>query len=132
MKKIKIHTDKMFYDITSQIKPVKDGLILVYSPHTTTSVKVMENESRLLKDIERWIEKKAPRWEHYDHDDIEHRPVPAHERMNAYSHLRSFYGSTSEIIPVVNGELALGKWQKVMFIEYDIGRDREIHIYEIT
>jgi thiamine phosphate synthase YjbQ (UPF0047 family) len=58
--------------------------------------------------------------------------VPSEERINAYAHMRSLYFNTSETIPVENGELMLGEWQDIFFIELDPGdqassmRDREI------
>lgn len=128
-----IKTEKMFYDITDHVLnrlTIKNGFIVVYVPHTTCGIRIMENEKYLLGDLERYLERLAPRGERYDHDDIERRDVPSHERLNAYSHLRSFFANTSETIPVIDGKLQLGKWQRVMFIEFDIGRERKVHIYE--
>jgi secondary thiamine-phosphate synthase enzyme len=137
MKKYVIYknTSKMFTPITGDIEDflhesgITNGTITVYSPHTTCAIKIMENESRLLRDQERFMERIVPRSEYYFHDDIEHRPVPDNERINAYSHLRSFLASTSETLPIFDGKLPLGRWQEVMLVEFDIGRDRKVFVF---
>jgi len=130
---INIKTDKMFYDITDTVQnclTIKDGFVTIYVPHTTAAVKIMENEKYLIGDMERYMERLVSRGQRYDHDDIERRDVPVHERLNAYSHLRSFFANTSETIPVTDGKLDLGRWQRLMFVEFDSGREREYRIYE--
>ena len=131
----KIKTDKMFYDITDVVAEfAKDtkayiGFVIIQSLHTTAGIKIMENEEFLIDDMERYLEKLAPRSEKYDHDDIKRRPVPDNERKNAHSHLKAFFANTTETIPVINGELQLGRWQRIMFVEFDPGRDRIIKLY---
>ena len=46
---------------------------------------------------------------------------PQGERINAYAHMRTLFFNTSEIVPIENGELMLGKWQDIHFIELDPG-----------
>jgi len=130
-----LHTDKMFYDITEQVQKlvtIKNGFVIIQSMHTTAGIKIMENEKYLLGDIERYLEKLVPRSENYAHDDIERRELPNTERKNTISHLKSFFANTTEIIPVINNHLQLGQWQRIMFVEFDPGRDRTINIYETS
>lgn len=135
MREIKLQTDKIFYDITGEIQgslTIKNGFVTIQSLHTTAGIKIMENEKYLHNDIERYLEKLVPRSTKYDHDDIERRIVPTNERKNARSHLCAFFANTTETIPLVNGELQLGQWQRVMFVEFDQGRERTIRIYETS
>jgi secondary thiamine-phosphate synthase enzyme len=137
VKEIKITTNRTFYDLTKEIQRLIEDdwdckFILIHVPHTTCGVLMAENEERLIRDIERQMERLVPKFEHYFHDDIEHRPVPDHERLNAYSHLRRMlFAASHEIIPVKNGKLILGEWERIIFIDFDYGRDRRIEIYEM-
>ena len=122
-------SDKTFIDITEAVQEFakdKDGFVHVMTKHTTTGLRIMEMEPRLLRDIERIMERFAPQFDMYYHDDIEHRPVPDNERLNAYSHMRSLLFSTDLTVPVEDGILALGEWQRVAFIELDPGRERTV------
>ena len=60
------------------------------------------------------------------HNDIELRDCPEDEPENAHSHLAAMLLGSSESIPVVDGELQLGNWQSVLFIELDGPRERSI------
>ena len=123
------YSDEPFVDLTDDVGSFVEGLngfVIVSTKHTTTGVRVMENEPRLLRDLLRLMEDFAPQYGHYFHDDIEHRPVPDNERLNAYSHLRSLLFNSSVVIPVVGGKPDLGEWQRVMFAELDPGRTREV------
>ncbi|MFW7381479.1 MAG: YjbQ family protein [Oligoflexus sp.] len=45
---------------------------------------------------------------------------------DGHSHIKSLLFNTSETIPVKDGEMQLGKWQRIMAVELDSPRDREI------
>jgi len=133
-----IQTDQTFYDITDDVALFAsdalghfDGYVHVMTLHTTTGLRIMEMEPRLLRDIERAMEQFAPRFAYYHHDDIEHRPVPDNERLNAYSHLRSLFFATELTVPVENGRLMLGEWQRIAFAELDPGRERTVMLRAI-
>ena len=122
------------YNITPQIlnllqaTSIKNGQVLVFSQHTTTALVINENEVRLLADIKVYLEKLAPASDHYLHNDLHLRDVPPDEPINAHSHLMAMMLSTSEIIPVVEGKLALGTWQSILFLELDGARSRKVFI----
>lgn len=112
---IKINTSKSFeiIDITSQINDlidINEGIISVFSKHSTSAIVVNENESGLLKDIQFTLDNLVTDRYSYAHDMIDN---------NARSHLKSFLLSSSECLPVKNGKLDLGTWQSVFFIELD-------------
>ncbi|MBW4592633.1 MAG: secondary thiamine-phosphate synthase enzyme YjbQ [Brasilonema angustatum HA4187-MV1] len=121
------------HNITSQIQDliestsIKNGQALVFSRHTTTALAINEYEERLLKDVKVYLEKLAPESDRYLHNDLHLREnIPPDEPMNAHSHLMAMTLSTSEVIPIVNGKLALGTYQSVLFFELDGPRKRTV------
>ena len=129
---LSIETEKGIgiYNITPQIQKVIDsnsvtsGQVTVFSRHTTTALAINENEERLLEDVKVHLLKLAPDTEKYLHNDLHLRDVPDDEPMNAHSHLMAMMLSTSEVIPIIDGKLALGSWQSVLFFELDGPRNR--------
>ena len=121
-------------NITPQIVKIleatafKTGQVLVFSRHTTTALAINENEERLLEDIKRHLGKLVPESEKYLHNDLHLRDVPPDEPINAHSHLMAMMLSTSEVIPVVDGQLALGTWQSVLFFDLDGPRKRTVSV----
>ncbi|MBE6508010.1 MAG: YjbQ family protein [Methanobrevibacter sp.] len=112
---LKINTNKNFeiMDITSQINElidIEEGIISIFSKHSTSAIVVNENESGLLSDLEFMLDNLVSDKFSYSHDRIDD---------NARSHLKSFLLSSSECLPVKNGKLDLGTWQSVFFIELD-------------
>ncbi|WP_405290308.1 secondary thiamine-phosphate synthase enzyme YjbQ [Methanobrevibacter sp.] len=112
---IKINTSRNFeiIDITSKINElidINEGIISIFSKHSTSAIVVNENESGLLKDIEFSMDNLISDKFSYQHDRIDN---------NARSHLKSFLLSSSECLPVKNGKLDLGTWQSVFFVELD-------------
>ena len=111
----KIDTNKNFeiIDITSKINDLLDineGIVSIFSRHSTSAIVVNENESGLLADLEFTLDNLITDKYSYSHDRIDN---------NARSHLKSFLLSSSESLPVKNGKLDLGTWQSVFFIELD-------------
>lgn len=141
-KTIEIKTDKLFTNITSQVQELstqwnQSGIVHVFQRHTTAAVRILEDEILHHVDIRFWLDnylpKNKPENRRYLHDLISLRnDVAPDERINAYSHMRSLYFNTSETIPVENGELMLGEWQDIFFMELDPGdhndsmRDRQV------
>ena len=112
---LKINTYKNFeiIDITSQVNnliDIEDGIISIFSRHSTSAIVVNENESGLLSDLEFMLTNLVSDKYSYQHDRIDD---------NARSHLKSFLLSSSECLPIKNGKLDLGTWQSVFFIELD-------------
>lgn len=122
------------HNITPQIEEllattaIANGQVLVFSRHTTTALAINEDEEGLLHDVKVHLEKLAPPSEKYLHNDLHLRVVPPDEPMNAHSHLMAMMLSNSEVIPVVDGKLALGTWQSVLFFDLDGPRTRSISI----
>lgn len=117
--KLKINTSKKFQiiDITSKINEfceIRNGIVNIFTKHSTSAIVVNENESGLLNDFERTLKNLIPRNNGYSHDNIDN---------NADSHLKSFLLSSSETLPVINSKLDLGTWQSVFFVELDGARN---------
>jgi secondary thiamine-phosphate synthase enzyme len=122
-------------DITDEVNEavaasgIKDGIACVYSPHTTCCVRVNEFEQGFLDDFASLLKRLVPQETYYAHDDWDRRTENICEEDmqfgNGHSHCMSMLlGSAGESIPVRDGELLLGTWQRVLFIELDRERDR--------
>lgn len=123
-----------FIDITVHVKEfvrgtdIRNGVVVVYSKHTTAAIKINENEPLLLQDMERFLERLASQNGHYQHNDFTLRTVnmTEDECPNGHAHCQHLLMSTSETIPIVDGELQLGRWQRVFLVELDRPRAREV------
>ena len=108
---------------------VRDGLLSVQTRHTTTAVIVNENEPLLLADMISALERLVPTARGYLHNDLGLRgPVPAEETPNGDAHCKAMLLRTSETLAVRNGELQLGRWQRIFFVELDGARRRSVLI----
>ena len=109
---------------------VSDGIVLVYSRHTTAAVKINENEPLLIEDMADFLERIAPRDAYYRHNDFSIRTVnmTEDESPNAHAHLQHLMLGCSETIPLVDGKIPFGQWQSIFFIELDHPRPREVMV----
>jgi secondary thiamine-phosphate synthase enzyme len=108
---------------------VQDGIACVYSPHTTCCVRVNEFEQGFLEDFAGLLLRLVPRENYYAHDDWDRRTeniCPEDVDFgNGHSHcMAMLLGTAGESIPIRDGELMLGTWQRVLFMELDRERDR--------
>jgi len=143
-KTIKLNTGKLFTNINQEIvefcqKNSINGLVVVYSKHTTCCVKILEDELLHKADVRFFLDKLAPKWKEpegdqknikYLHDLLSLRDdVDENEPINGHSHIRSLFFNSSESIPVIEGKICLGAWQSVFVVELDPNRDREIELF---
>jgi secondary thiamine-phosphate synthase enzyme len=108
---------------------IRDGIVCVYSPHTTCCIRVNEFESGFLEDFATLLRRLVPSETYYAHDDWDRRTENIceedMERGNGHAHCMSMLlGGAGESIPVRDGELSLGTWQRILFFELDRERDR--------
>ncbi|WDC83665.1 secondary thiamine-phosphate synthase enzyme YjbQ [Caloramator sp. mosi_1] len=121
-----LKTSKMeeFINITSFIREavsksgVKNGLAVVFVPHTTAGVTINENaDPDVVRDMLVTLDKVYPIKGDYWH--IE---------GNSHAHIKaSLMGSSCSII-VEDGNLKLGTWQGVYFCEFDGPRTRKFYV----
>ena len=87
-----------------------NGIVNIFTKHSTSAIRVNENEKGLLLDFEKALKDAIKEKDNYKHDFIDN---------NAASHIRAFLLGASETIPIVGGRLDLGTWQSIFFIELD-------------
>jgi len=125
-----------FIDITDEVigaveaAGVREGAATVFSRHTTAAVKINEHEPLLLEDMARFLERIVPRAADYRHNDFTIRTanMTEDECPNGHAHCQHLLLSASETIPISDGALTLGRWQRVFLIELDRPRRREVVI----
>lgn len=123
-----------FIDITEDVEGilarsgVREGSVLIYSCHTTAAIKINEHEPLLLQDMAHFLERVAPRDADYRHNDFAIRTanMTDDECPNGHAHCQHLLLGTSERIPVNEGRLLLGRWQRVFLIELDRPRRRDV------
>src|SRR5271169_3625136 len=125
---ITIHTKtkRAYVRITPQVEAaleksgIKDGMILVSAMHITAGVYVNDDESGLIEDIDKWLEKLAP----FDRDYRHHQTG----EDNGDAHLKSLLVHHEVIVPVTGGDLDFGPWQQVYYAEFDGRRKKRVII----
>ncbi|MCG8379457.1 MAG: secondary thiamine-phosphate synthase enzyme YjbQ [Proteobacteria bacterium] len=119
-------------DITSEVQELiagegmKNGSVLISAIGSTTGITTLEYEPGLVKhDIAAMMDKLAPYGVDYEHN-------KTWGDDNGASHLRSALVGTSQTIPFENGNLMLGTWQQIVFIDFDTRpRNRQV-VVQIT
>ena len=111
-------------DITAEVRSavkesgVKDGVCMVFIPHTTAAVTINENaDPDVVRDFTMEIDKLVP-WEDGYY----------HAEGNSAAHLKSSMIGFSEQIIVEDGRLILGTWQGIYFVEFDGPRTRKVYV----
>jgi secondary thiamine-phosphate synthase enzyme len=112
-------------DITDRLKKIidkekiKEGIMVISVPHTTSAISINENEPNLINDIIKIIKdlfKPDFLWNHNKIDD------------NAHAHLASVFIGNSRCVIIKDSRLSLGTWQRVLLIELDGPRRRRLEI----
>jgi secondary thiamine-phosphate synthase enzyme len=120
-----------FVDVTDDVlatverSGVRNGQVVVYSPHTTCAVLINELEDGFIEDFLELMDELAPReGRAYRHDLHDGEEFP-----NGHSHVRTaLLSSTSQTIPIVDSRPVLGTYQRVFFCELDRARPRKVFI----
>jgi secondary thiamine-phosphate synthase enzyme len=127
-----------FVDLTPRVEAfvltagLVTGWINVQTRHTTAGLLVNELEPLLLGDLETLLERAAPRGAGYAHDELHRRnDVPPDERPNGHAHAKAALLPSSATLNVVGGSLQLGRWQRVLLVELDGPRPREISLVAV-
>jgi secondary thiamine-phosphate synthase enzyme len=114
-----------FVDITRQVEGVvlqsgvKNGICVIYVPHTTAAVTINENaDPTVKKDIKTMLDKLIP-WR---------EPFYEHAEGNSAAHIKSSLIGCSETVIIQDGRLLLGTWQGIFFCEFDGPRTRKVYV----
>ena len=132
MRAFELTTDRrtQVLDVTARVRDALENrdaaaAALVYVPHTTAGVIVQERaDPAVARDVERSLERLVDdrwEWEHLEAGEV-----------NAPSHVRAALTATSVLIPLDDGELALGTWQGIFFCEFDGPRRRKIYVTTLS
>jgi secondary thiamine-phosphate synthase enzyme len=115
---------EQFVDITRAVAEaatalgVSEGTLLVYSPHTTAGITINEGyDPDVASDVLAWMADRVP-----------HRGPYAHAEGNSDSHIKAIMTGTSQLVPVTEGRLQLGRWQALFLCEFDGPRTREVWV----
>jgi len=114
---------------------VTSGCAVAFCTHTTAALVVNEWEDGVHHDLQARLEAIVPGGIYYAHDDMDRRTQnieDEHERPNGRAHVaQMLLGATSHAIPVADGEPMLGRWQRLIMVELDDPRDRDVlfHVF---
>lgn len=133
MQEISLRTDRrtQLIDITREVQDALNGAngaaaALVYVPHTTAGVTINEGaDPAVALDLEAALERVVDdhwKWKHVEDPD----------GPNAPSHVRASLMSPQILVPLRDGELALGRWQGIFFCEFDGPRERKVYVTALT
>lgn len=121
---IPTHKREEIVDITQDIQSLvqnnswQDGIILIYSPHTTAGISVNENyDPDVKRDMTYFLNKSIPKNEDFHHAE-----------GNSDSHIKGALVNFSQMFIVENGKIQLGTWQGIFFMEFDGPRLRKAWI----
>lgn len=123
-----------FLDVTDRVADVvarsgiSEGWVALFSKHTTAAVVINENEPLLLADMAAMLERLSAEDAIYGHNDFNLRTVNMHadECANGHAHCQHLLLTTSQTVPLADGRMDLGEWQRIFFLELDRSRDRQL------
>jgi len=125
-------------DITEEVQQavsgsgIQNGIAMVFAMHTTVAIRINEWEDGLIADLKKFLSELVPARAGYQHDNLACRAsetlCDSEECLNGHSHIIQMLLDTSVSIPVKNGELFLGKWQRILLIELSDPRKRTVSV----
>lgn len=105
-------------DITDQVARsvlqcgLKDGTVTIFCPSSTSALTTIEYESGALSDMRRLFDEVVPPDREYAHNQRWHDG-------NGHSHVRAALLGPSLTVPFVDGQLTLGTWQQIIYVDFD-------------
>lgn len=125
-----------FVDITQEVRDmveasgIREGLVVVFAPHTTMSITINHAEPMLMQDFMRMLYRLVPVEDQYSHDLFElRRDRQSDGRSNGHSHCKSLLLGTSETIPLHKGRMLISELQSIFAVDFDGARTRELTIH---
>ncbi|MDI6786220.1 MAG: secondary thiamine-phosphate synthase enzyme YjbQ [bacterium] len=121
---IKTEEQEEIVNITQKVREmcrksgIKEGLIIVFSHHTSSAIYISDSDFRLTRDYQKILNRLVPNND-YEHDCVDHK-------KNAAGHLKSVLNGLQVIVPITSGELDLGAYQTIYYVEFDGKREKEI------
>ncbi|MFN2588059.1 MAG: secondary thiamine-phosphate synthase enzyme YjbQ [Actinomycetota bacterium] len=124
-----------FVDVTPELERavaahgVEEGFAIAFARHTTCALLINELEDGVQEDLRVRLDHLFPPSIYYAHDDltIRNQNLQDGERANGHAHVaQMLMGGTSQTIPIAGGKLLLGTWQRLLLVELDEPKPREI------
>lgn len=126
---IKTNKKEELIDITDKVLEIikscsiNEGILHIFIPHATAGIILNESADPNIKiDFLNALDKAFPAFANYLHNKIDD---------NASGHIKSAMVGSSLTIPIHNGEIILGRWQSIMFCEFDGPRTKRKIILQI-
>ena len=98
---------------------IKEGLCLVNAMHITASVYINDDESGLIQDYDKWLEKLAP-----------HEPLSQYAHNtgedNADAHMKRQVMGREVVVAITSGKLDFGPWEQIFYGEFDGRRNKRV------
>lgn len=132
-----------YVDLTEELERavkdsgITDGAVVAFCAHTTCALLVNEWEDGVLDDFRSRMLHLVPDDAYYAHDDLVRRTQnldESHERRNGSSHVKAMLlSASSHAIPVAGGMPMLGRWQRLILLEMDEPKGRQIvfHVFGV-
>jgi len=125
---LKIETKKPydFIDITEKVQQlveasgIKNGMVFLNSMHNTAALLLQENDRTIFEDMKEALERILPLKAKYHHD--------YEGNLNATAHIKTNLIGSSLTLPLEDGRLLLGTWQRIFFVEWFEARERKVLI----
>jgi secondary thiamine-phosphate synthase enzyme len=139
-KKIQIKSESQieFIDITDKVEEIvensgiREGQVLIYSPHTSAGIIINHNEPMLLQDFMRVLYRIVPLGDRYSHDLFELKKNQISDgRSNGHSHCKTMLLGTSESVPLDGGKMLITERQSIFLAEMDGSRSRDVVVQVI-
>jgi secondary thiamine-phosphate synthase enzyme len=128
---IRTTTARQFVDITEDVEErvrasgFRTGLAVVSTLHTTAALVINEHEPELLKDLDSFLARLAPESGGYAHNRVPHG---VGEQPNGHAHCQALLLNSSLSLPIIDGRLVLGRYQRLFLVELDFSRPRSIAV----
>ncbi|HSR46982.1 MAG TPA: secondary thiamine-phosphate synthase enzyme YjbQ [Anaerolineales bacterium] len=122
--------DADIHDLTDQVdrliaaSGLHEGLVTLFTPSSTSALTTIEFEQGALDDLRRALDQIAP-------PDGEYRHNLRWGDGNGHAHLRAALLGPSLAIPIRGGQMTLGTWQQIIFIDFDVRPRRRTVIVQI-
>lgn len=132
-----------FINITEEVRRVvrasgiREGMVLVSAMHITAGIWVNDAESGLHADVEEWLETLAPAGQYWHKTskadgplEVAHREYRHHRsgEDNGDAHFKNMLCGNQTVLPITGGDLDLGPWQQVFYMEFDGQRRKRVLI----
>jgi secondary thiamine-phosphate synthase enzyme len=113
-----------YINITDEVERVvaesgiREGMVLVSAMHITAGIYVNDAEAGIIRDLDDWADRLAPKGPDYHHHQT--------GESNGDAHLKSILVHHQVVVPVTGGKLDLGPWQQVYYAEFDGQRRKRV------